>query len=515
MITETAGGQTNGPMKNGNGNGSGNGNGYVAGANEQIYELLHVVFKRKRLITILFLAIALPSLVTTLLKKPSYLAKGRVLIVSDRADLTIQPSEVDNLATLKLNESTVNSEVYIVQSRELLEQVARGLRLASTSGGIVGIANAATGNEGIGDFAISLARALMVTPVRSSNVIEIAYPSSDPVYASQVVNRVVDEYLSYHAMVHGQKGLSTFYEDQSRQLREEIVRAEEALREFSFREGIVSPVAEMQVAVTTVADLEHSLRGVSAEIAGAEEKLRTISEQLADQPSVMKRAQTLGINPVVQQLAEQLTDRQVDRVALLRKYTEIDRHVRDNAEEITEIESQLSRTKREEPRVVTQEQVAANPVYESRLTDMLKLEADLKEGRAKKLALEDDLARSRRQLVLLKQKQIEFDHMDQEVQRRRAAVDLYEKRQQEARIGEAMDQERLVNVEVIDRPKLPLQRTDNRKTPVALAILSGLVVALGGAFGTEYLNRTLRFEREVESRLHLPVIASIPQRGHA
>jgi capsular polysaccharide biosynthesis protein len=36
-------------------------------------------------------------------------------------------------------------------------------------------------------------------------------------------------------------------------------------------------------------------------------------------------------------------------------------------------------------------------------------------------------------------------------------------------------------------------------------------VAFGGAFGLEYLNRTLRFEREVERYLGLPVIGTIAE----
>jgi capsular polysaccharide biosynthesis protein len=92
-------------------------------------------------------------------------------------------------------------------------------------------------------------------------------------------------------------------------------------------------------------------------------------------------------------------------------------------------------------------------------------------------------------------------------------LDLFERRQQEASISEAMDQERLVNVSVVERPKLPLPPSTNRSTPIYLALLSGVAVALGGAFGWEYLNRTMRFERDVERSLGVPVLGTIPERG--
>jgi capsular polysaccharide biosynthesis protein len=72
-----------------------------------------------------------------------------------------------------------------------------------------------------------------------------------------------------------------------------------------------------------------------------------------------------------------------------------------------------------------------------------------------------------------------------------------------------MDQRKLVNVAVVERPNWPLERTDDRKVPLVLAIISGLAVSLGAAFGLEYLNRTLRFERDVERYLGLPVLGTV------
>jgi uncharacterized protein involved in exopolysaccharide biosynthesis len=150
-------------------------------------------------------------------------------------------------------------------------------------------------------------------------------------------------------------------------------------------------------------------------------------------------------------------------------------------------------------------------VYEARLGALLELEADLRENRANKIALEEDVSRQRRQLVDLKQRGMEYDHLDAELQRQRTSVDLYTRRQEEAVIEDAMDQRKLVNVAVVQRPGLPLARTDNVKLALALAVASGLAVAFGGAFGLEYLNRTVRFERDVERYLGLPMLGTVAE----
>jgi uncharacterized protein involved in exopolysaccharide biosynthesis len=512
-------GNGNGHANGGNGNGNGNGHGPTPGgepvrsitAKEQLFEILHVAFKRWRLIAGLFIVVALSGLLAVVSRGPQYAAKGKVMITSDRADAVVQPTEEDSLTLLKLNEAVVNSETHLIQSRELLEQVVRGLALARAGGNVVNIANAADDREAISARAMRIGNRLKVTPIRNSNVIEIRFGSGDPSEAAQVVNRIIDEYLAYHAIVHSQQGLPDFYQEQSAVLAQNLQRAEDSLSDYSLREGIVSPAAEIQMAVTNLSTLENELRTRNAVIVGTEEKLRAVRDQIATQPEVVKRVQQLEVNPTVKQLREHLIDREVDQVALLRKYTENDRHVRDNQTEIQELTQRLSRATVDEPMAVTSETYAANPVYEQRLSVLLDLEAKLRENRARKIALEEDLSRERRQLVTLKQRALEFDHLDQEVQRHRAAVDLYTRRQQEAVIEDAMNQRRLVNVAVVERPGLPLERTDDTKVPLMLAIISGLAVSLGGAFGLEYLNRTLRFERDVERYLGLPVLGTVAE----
>jgi uncharacterized protein involved in exopolysaccharide biosynthesis len=508
-----AGGGNGGHGAGGNGAGGGGRELHVrpATAKEQIYEVLHVVFKRWRMIVGLFAVAALSGLLAVLARGPQYLAAGKVMITTDRADTTIQPTEADSLATLKLNDAIVQSEVHIIQSRELLEQVVRGLALARAGGNVVNMASAADEREAITARVMRITTRLKVTPIRGSNVIEIDFGSGDPSEAAQIVNRMVDEYLAYHSVVTGQPGLSTFYEEQSSTLMQDLRRSEDSLGDYALREGIVSPAAEIQAGVTTVANLETELRTRTATVVGIEEKLRAVREQIAAQPEVVKREQQLEVNPVLRQLREQLVDREVDQVALLRKYTENDRHVRDNQTEINELTTKLNKSSAGEAMSVSTETFGVNPIYEERMKELLELEAELRDNRARKISLEEDLARERRQLVALKQRALEFDHLDQEVQRNRAAVDLYTRRQQEAAIEDALDQRKFVNIAVVTRPGLPLPRSDNPKLPIGLALASGLALGFGGAFGLEYLNRTLRFERDVERFLGLPVLGTVAE----
>jgi uncharacterized protein involved in exopolysaccharide biosynthesis len=153
--------------------------------------------------------------------------------------------------------------------------------------------------------------------------------------------------------------------------------------------------------------------------------------------------------------------------------------------------------------------VRANPVREARLQALLKLESDLSEFRARRAAMEEQLNASSRHLVQLRAKSLEYDRLLWEVKNWRDTQELYRRREEEARVSEAMDKERMVNVEVVQKPGLTLPRAETQQRSALLALLSGLIVAVGGAFGVEYFNRTLKSERDVERQLGLPMLASL------
>ena len=310
-------------------------------------------------------------------------------------------------------------------------------------------------------------------------------------------------------MVHGNKGLSRFYDEQRRQLALQLHKAEAALAAFTAREGIVSPKDEIQASVRMVGQVSSAIQDVTTNIAGAEERIRAIRDQIASVPEVVKHSQYLEVNPVITQLTTQLVDRQLDRLALLHRFTQKDRLVTDNGEEIKEIKGELANEERDHPTIVTHQMYRSNPIREDRVRTLLDLESTLRQYRAQQATLEEQLSQVNRRLVSLQQKSIDYDRLDDEVQNSRQTYELYVKREQEARISQAMDEQKLVNVDVVQRPALPLPRADTRRISVALLMIAGLVVGIAAAFGREYIGRSLSSEHDVHRYLGLPLLASI------
>jgi hypothetical protein len=271
----------------------------------------------------------------------------------------------------------------------------------------------------------------------------------------------------------------------------------------------VAPEAEILATVRQTSELGSMIREVTMGIAGIEERVRTVRDQIGQQPELVKQSQSLEVNPIITQLSSHVLDREVDRVALLRRYTEEDRLVRDNAAEIAQLESKLDFEKRENPTVVAHELIRANPIRQELLRELLDKESRLRELRARQVTLEDERDRVNRRMVSLRQNSVDFQRLEQDVKHRREMYELYVKREQEARISQAMDERKLVNVDVVQRPGLPLPRADAQTVTRMLSVIAGLLVGIAGAFGREYITRSLRSEYDVTRHLGLPLLASI------
>ena len=103
------------------------------------------------------------------------------------------------------------------------------------------------------------------------------------------------------------------------------------------------------------------------------------------------------------------------------------------------------------------------------------------------------------------------EDLQQDVSSARDAYQLYEKKQEEARIGQELDNERFLNVSVLETATLP---TDpyNKMNPIIViaALIAGTGLGIGAAIGLEFLGRNFKFEEQVEQYLDLPVFAVIP-----
>src|SRR5204862_7928286 len=109
---------------------------------------------------------------------------------------------------------------------------------------------------------------------------------------------------------------------------------------------------------------------------------------------------------------------------------------------------------------------------------------------------------------------VEHDTLSREVRVTEDKAVLYVKKQEEARISDALDQQKIANVSIADAPVRPyLPSEPNVPLNLILGFTVAMLASIGTGFALEVNRTTLESEEEIEELTGLPVLATIPAEG--
>ena len=467
--------------------------------------IAYVLFKQKRLIASVFIILSLPVFLYLLSMPTEYTASARVLIKPSREFLNISPTSAGSVS-VSPSPDMINTEIQIIRSPELAERLAKEIPFPDDPNGNQR-SEADIENDGrrIRGF-------LRAAPVRATNLIQISVTSPyQQEWAMNVVNRAAELYLEQHVKVHKTPGVGEFYDEQEKKLRLQLTQAEQALQAFQVKEKIIDAPAEVTADLGAWAAFDRSLKQTESEIRETEQKVAVLDDQLKQQKATISSGTSITENPVYTQIRNRLTQLELERDGLLQRYTPEDRMVKDKQKEIDDLKKKLETVK---PTSVGSENISLNDVHRRILNELLGARVLLKSLNEKKAALTKQVENSSSAAADKKRKGFEYDRLLRQVNVKKANLDLYQQKAEEARISDAMDEKKFSNAYVLEKAALPLPRAGHS---LVLLTLLTLVVSMGAAiaaaFGVEYFNSTLRNESDIEDQIGLPVLATIQSYG--
>ncbi len=354
---------------------------------------------------------------------------------------------------------------------------------------------------------------LSVGPSPQSNVIAIDLFARNPQKGQEILKTLVDVYIDRHAQVHRATGAPEFFEHELARQRDRVQKAEAKLAEFVEVERIVVPEDQIRWAVKDAIRYRDVLRTQNNKISVAERNLEVMKKQLADQPERIF-ADSERVNPEAQMLMTKLGELEAERANAKQLYTDEDRTVSDLNGQIAEVKSHLALAKASSG-IVGRERMSANPIRDVLTQEILHHERNLYDLRERVKALPGFLDKWRDQneeaAIDLRKKTIELASLEQDVSAARESYRLFERKQDEARISEALDKEGIVNVSVLDPANLAVKPFNQMSmVMVFAALIAGIGLGIGSAVGIEFLGRNFKLEEQVEQHLELPVFAVIP-----
>ena len=108
------------------------------------------------------------------------------------------------------------------------------------------------------------------------------------------------------------------------------------------------------------------------------------------------------------------------------------------------------------------------------------------------------------------QKQLEQQELLRNVKTAEQNYLLYLNKKEEARISDAFDQKRIVNVSIAQAASVPAFPSNPASMVLSIAAVLGCLMGLGAAFVHEQIDSSMGSPDQVEAYLNMPVLAAMP-----
>jgi len=428
--------------------------------------------------------------------------------------VTSQSNVPSQLVQPEISEAELNSEVELVKSPDLLEKVVIANNLQSTeSSWRAFLFGQSTPETQTAKGVRNLAQRLKVEPLTKSNLISVSFASSDPQLAAHVLKSLASLYLEKHFQVHRPSGEFGFFDRQTERLRQDLSSAENRLTDFTREQGVVSAQLERDLTLQKASELEASLTQTQAAIAETEQRIHTLQQQAASIPPRLTTQLRTSDNPaLLEQMKSSLLQLELQKTEMLSKFEPTYRPV-------VELEKKISETRAaiagEKSSPILDETTDQNQVYEWVKSELTKAQTDLSGLEARAVATQAALVRYRGGARALQQASIVQQDLQRTARTEEENYLLYQRKEEEARINDALDRGGILNVTIAEPPSVPALPARSFLYYGLLGMFLATTGSTGLAFASDFLDPSFRTPDEVSSFLDSPVFASIPKNGRS
>jgi len=326
-----------------------------------------------------------------------------------------------------------------------------------------------------------------VDPIRTSHLVDVTFTSIDPKFAAMAANTLVDEYVEQNLAVKlgASQNMLDWLAAELEKQQKKVEQSEQALSQYRIKQNAMSLDDKQNIVTQRLTQLNDALIRARTGKVGKEalyNQVKSISGSSSPDaiPAIAQNAQ-------VQSLKSKMSELVREKSRLEEKYQSKHPLVLANLTAIQDTQRQL------EFETLKAVQTIKND-YDSAVLEERMLSSNLD---AAKADAQD-----------LSQKSVGYNVMEREAKSNRTVYESLLQREKELRVSSNSRQN---NVRIVDRaevPKSPLTQTGRRTWLMSITV--GLVLAIGVAFGLDYMNDTIKTPEDVTRRLKLPFLGLVP-----
>jgi uncharacterized protein involved in exopolysaccharide biosynthesis len=482
-------------------------------------DLLSIGLRHRRLVTLSFLGLMAGVLFSLFLLPPRYKATTKILVKRERPDfvVTSDRSDTQQQPPTAVTETELNSEIELMKSQDLLEKVVTACGLQNLSGHSNWFAwlhissEAQDSNRILTAASRDLEKSMGLDLLPKTSLISVTYEDTDPHRAAHVLDTFVNSYMEKHLAVHRPAGTLAFFREQTKQYGEGLKEAESRLSDFTRTEGTVSPGQQKGSTLQKLSEFQGNLKETQAAIAETQQRIQTLQAQASTVPSRLTTQVRSADNPqLIEQMKTTLLNLELKRTELVQKFDPSYRLVQEVDTEIKQTQAAIESAGKSK---LMDETTDSNPTYQWVDSELARAQSQLSAEQARAAALSRSVQAYEKQASDLDQKEVIQEGLLRDKNAEESNYLLYMRKQEEARISDALDESRIINVAVVEPVAVPVVPSRSRPLVLFLGFLAAIIVSLGVAVVAEYLDPSLRTSEDIKEFLDLPVLASVSDGG--
>lgn len=473
-------------------------------------DVMAVFFRQRRPLLISF-GLIFALLLSYGLFHPVYEAHMKLLLRRGRMDPVISPQASPSLDGHEgISEEELNSEAELIRDEDLLREIAESSGVANQSPWHRRLMGEGP-EQTLARTVRGLARSLSVQPIRKANLIEVKYQAGDPQTGARVLKTLARLYIEKHARIHRPNEESGFFDQQALLSGERLRDAELQLMNFTRDRGVVSAALERDIALQKLSEADANFRQVCLQSAETGQRIAALEATLPSLPSRTTTQIRTSDNPLLlEKLKSRLLELRLKRTELLTKYEPSYRLVQEVDQQIAEASDAIASEMKEPVREEITEQ---DPNHEWARSELEKARVELSG-----LQIRADAAATQLQESRSKARQLALDAITQQdlLRSMKTAEEsylLYLRKREESRIGDALDDQKILNVTLAEAPVAPALPKWSITTVTLLSAGIASLCSTTMAFLWDYLDPAFRRPEEVVAELGIPVLASIPRQA--
>lgn len=482
-------------------------------------DMLGPLFRHRLAVAVTFSSIFLASIFVAWVWARHYrVATMQVIVGRERLDpaITPQPTAAVQETSKVVTTDDVDSEVALLQGRDMLQEVAQTCKLAEGRSPFWSrFHNRGPDDEkasALEGATKSLAGALKVGAQKTSRVIDVSYGSTaSPQTTACVLQTLANLYLAKHLRLQRAAGVLDFFAQETDEYQRALAESESRLVKFSKTEGVAAPEilrADLaQELIAAQANLHQTRQGIAAD----RQRIENIGAQMAATPSRSFTTEaSLSANILLDNLHSTLLAAQLKRTQLVMKYDPSYPLVKEADEEIAQTTKAIAAAEQAKYINTTTDR---DPTFEYLRQDQAKTEADLASEEAKASALQSSIHDIQVELVNLDAKAVQQAALVREAKANEENYLLYLTKREQERTSGALDDKRIANVAISVPPNVPVLPAHSPSSVVFSGFWLALMAAIAAGYLAELADPSFRTPSEVEEMLNVPILAAVPRQA--